>query len=182
MRRIILLCIIALSGCQPNKESKTMPPGDETMKLAITSTAFVTGGMIPKKYSGEAENVSPPLAWSEVPGRTKSLALIVDDPDAPSGDWVHWVVYNMPATMREMPEDVGPDERVAGIGIQGRNGSGKIGWEGPYPPSGTHRYFFKLYALDKVLEDVPGLSKTQLLEAMTGHILVKAELMGRYKR
>lgn len=182
MRRVILLGLIALSGCQPNKESKAMPPGGETMKLTLTSSAFAPGGMIPKKYSGEAENISPPLAWSEVPGQTKSLALIVDDPDAPSGDWVHWVIYNMPATMREMPEDIGPDERVAGIGIQGRNDSRKIGWDGPYPPSGTHRYFFRFYALDTVLDDVPGLSKAQLLKAMTGHVLVKAELMGRYKR
>jgi Raf kinase inhibitor-like YbhB/YbcL family protein len=152
------------------------------MKLTITSTAFKEGGMIPKKYSGEAENISPPLAWSEVPVETKSLALIVDDPDAPSGDWVHWVVYNMPATMREMPEDIGPDERVAGIGIQGKNDSRKIGWDGPYPPSGTHRYFFRLYVLDKVLNDAPGLTKQQLLALLEGHILAQGELMGRYKR
>jgi Raf kinase inhibitor-like YbhB/YbcL family protein len=182
MKKLFLLCVIAWSACRPNQGSKTTSPGGESMKLTMTSAAFAAGGMIPKKYSGEAENISPPLAWSEVPVQAKSLALIVDDPDAPSGDWVHWVVYNMPATMREMPEDVGPDERIPGIGIQGRNGSGKIGWVGPYPPSGTHRYFFKLYALDNVLDDVPGLSKDQLLKAMTGHVLARGELMGRYKR
>jgi len=182
MKKIILLCVIVLSGCQPKKESKLVPPGGETMKLVVTSTAFKEGGMIPKKYSGEAENISPPLAWNEVPVEAKSLALIVDDPDVPSGDWVHWVVYNMPATMREMPEDIGPDERVAGIGIQGKNDSRKIGWDGPYPPSGTHRYFFRLYALDKVLDDAPGLTKQQLLALIQGHILAQGELMGRYKR
>jgi Raf kinase inhibitor-like YbhB/YbcL family protein len=180
-----MVCALMLMFCtgQPKKETApVVPTGGEAMKIILTSPAFVEGGMIPKKYAGAAENVSPPLAWSEAPGPAKSLALIVDDPDAPSGDWVHWVVYNMPATMKEMPEDIGPDERIAGIGIQGKNDSGKIGWDGPYPPSGTHRYFFRLYALDKVLDDMPGRTKKQLLAQIEGHILAQGELMGRYKR
>jgi Raf kinase inhibitor-like YbhB/YbcL family protein len=182
MKRFAFLLIIALFGCQHSHESKPVEPGVKIMKLTVTSTAFEEGGMIPKKYAGDAENISPPLAWSGIPARAKSLALIVDDPDAPSGDWVHWVVYNMPATMKEMPEDIGPGERVPGIGIQGKNDFGKTGWGGPKPPSGTHRYFFRLYAADVVLDDAPGLTKKQLLTALQGHILAQGELMGRYKR
>jgi Raf kinase inhibitor-like YbhB/YbcL family protein len=182
VKQLIFFLIIVLFGCQNGRETKPVLPGTKILKLTITSAAFEQGGMIPKKYTGDAENISPPLAWSEIPGQAKSLALIVDDPDAPSGDWVHWVVYNMPATMKEMPEDIGPDERVPGIGIQGKNDFGKIGWGGPYPPSGTHRYFFRLYALDVVLDDLPGLTKKQLLAAIQGHILAQGELMGQYKR
>jgi len=152
------------------------------MKIAITSTAFEAGGMIPKKYTGDGEDVSPPLNLAGIPEQAKSLALICDDPDAPAGDWVHWVLYNIPAGVREIPEDIGPDKRVAGMGIQGRNDFGKIGYGGPYPPSGTHRYFFKVYALDTILNPEPSLSKALLLKAMEGHILAKGDLMGTYRR
>lgn len=182
MKRLIFFLIIVLFGCQNGRESKPVLPGTKILKLTITSAAFDEGGMIPKKYTGDAENISPPLAWSEIPEPAKSLALVVDDPDAPSGDWVHWVVYNMPATMKEMPEDIGPDERVPGIGIQGKNDFGKIGWGGPHPPSGTHRYFFRLYALDMLLDDKPGLTKKQLLAAINGHAVAQGELIGRYAR
>jgi Raf kinase inhibitor-like YbhB/YbcL family protein len=176
------LMILFCTGQSKKETAPVVPTGGEAMKIIVASPAFIEGGMIPKKYSCDAENVSPPLAWSGIPDKAKSLALIVDDPDAPAGDWVHWVVYNMPVTMREMPEDIGPDERVAGIGIQGKTDFGKIGYGGPCPPSGTHRYFFRLYALDKVLDAAPGLTKAQLLQAMAGHVLAQGELMGRYKR
>jgi Raf kinase inhibitor-like YbhB/YbcL family protein len=176
----MLIALLLACGGPPAKE----PPGTggEPMTITITSSAFEPGGMIPKKYTGDGEDVSPPLALANVPEPAKSLALICDDPDAPAGDWVHWVLYNIPAGVREIPEDIGPDKRVAGMGIQGRNDFGKIGYAGPLPPSGTHRYFFKVYALDIVLSPEPTLSKAMLLKVMEGHILARGELMGRYAR
>lgn len=182
MRRLLILLMGLMINCGAPPSRETPTAGGEIMKITITSSAFAAGGMIPKKYTADAENVSPPLAISAVPEKTKSLALICDDPDAPAGDWVHWVIYNIPATVQEIPEDIGSDRMVAGMGIQGRNDFGKIGYGGPMPPSGTHRYFFKVYALDTVLNPEPTLSKALLLKAMTGHILAQGELMGRYAR
>ena len=184
MKQFVLFLIFTLFlfSCSRRTENKPVQPSIDIQKLTITSAAFKEGDMIPVKYTGDAENISPPLAWSGIPAQAKSLALVVDDPDAPAGDWVHWVVYNISATMKEMPEDIGPDERVPGIGIQGKNDFGKTGWGGPMPPSGTHRYFFKLFALDTWLTDKPGLTKKELHAAIKDHIIAQGELMGRYKR
>lgn len=152
------------------------------MEIKMKSAAFEEGGMIPKKYTCDGMDISPPLVWEEVPSGTKILALISDDPDAPMGTWVHWVIYNLPSTTRELPENV-PSQKVLENGAkQGTNDFRKIGYGGPCPPGGTHRYYFKLYALDKELNLDPGMTKNQLIKAMEGHILAQGQLMGKYKR
>jgi Raf kinase inhibitor-like YbhB/YbcL family protein len=156
-------------------------PG-EKMNIKLTSTTFQDGGMIPTKYTCDGANVSPPLDWSGAPQTTKSLALICDDPDAPRKTWVHWVVFDLPASRTSLPENVPPQETIAGGGKQGMTDFKKIGYGGPCPPSGTHRYFFKIYALDTELNLDSKTTKDQLLQAMKGHILAQDELMGRYKR
>jgi len=151
-------------------------------KMTITSTAFSDGGMIPPKYTADGANVSPPLAFGGAPAGTKTFALICDDPDAPRGTWVHWVLYNLPAGVTSLPENVPPQPKLASGALQGRNDFGRIGYGGPAPPSGTHRYFFKVYALDCVLKLDPGATKAQLLKAMNGHILAEGQLVGKYSR
>jgi len=141
------------------------------------------GQPIPARYSCKGQDISPPLEWDkELPERTQSLALIMDDPDAPMGTWVHWVLYNIPATAHALPENTPDDPVLADGALQGTNSSRKTGYDGPCPPSGTHRYFFKLYALDTRLGLPSGATKDQLLEAMQGHILGQAELMGTFSK
>ena len=152
------------------------------MDIKITSTAFEEGGMIPEKYTCDGIDVSPPLMWTSIPEGTKTIALICDDPDAPMGTWVHWVLFNLPAKINELSENVPTDEELKSGAKQGRNDFRKIGYGGPCPPGGTHRYYFKLYALDTELDIKSGAVKEQLLKAMEGHILGKGQLMGRYKR
>jgi len=152
------------------------------MEIKVKSEAFEEGGMIPKKYTCDGEDASPPLSWTGVPEGTKALALICDDPDAPVGTWVHWVIFNIPPDTTGLSENI-PPERVLESGArQGRNDFGNIGYGGPCPPRGTHRYYFKLYALDKKVDLEPGATKDGLLKAMEGHILAEGRLMGRYKR
>lgn len=153
------------------------------MSLEIRSTVFTAGGTIPKKYTCDGPDESPPLSWTEPAAGTKSLALIMDDPDAPVGTWVHWVLYDLPATVRELPEGVSTQETLSNAARQGINDFRRVGYGGPCPPKGpAHRYFFKLYVLDKELGLPPRATKGQLLKAMEGHILEQAELMGRYGR
>ncbi len=160
--------------------------------MNLTSAAFQDAQPIPKKYTGEGDDVSPPLAWSGVPSKAKSLALIVDDPDAPMGTWIHWVIYNIPAKASGLPENVSksqeklPDGALQGLawGVEGnaRFPCGRVGYGGPMPPPGLpHRYFFKLYALDEALSS-PRLTKSDLIKAMKGHILAEAQLIGTYQR
>ncbi len=149
--------------------------------IQMTSKAFQKGGMIPKQYTCSGKNVSPPLAWSGVPKNAKSIALIMDDPDAPRGTYVHWVVYNMPPDRKGFLENVRPGKTIPGGGQQGVTTGRKNGYLGPCPPSGTHRYFFKLYALDTMLKLKSGASKKDLLKAMDGHVVDLGELMGTYK-
>jgi len=150
--------------------------------MEIKSAAFGHEGMIPSKYTCDGEDISPALEWSGIPAGTQSLALISDDPDAPVGTWVHWVYYDIPPDSEGLPEAVKPDKKPSPGGTQGITDFRRIGYGGPCPPSGTHRYFFKLYALDSVLNLEPGVDKKGLLKAMEGHILAQAELMGKYKR
>ena len=152
------------------------------MSLVLKSAAFSEGGWIPEKYTCDGDNVSPPLEWSGLPLGTASLALICDDPDAPMGTWVHWVVFNIPPETDGLPENVPPERELKQGGLQGINDFRKIGYGGPCPPGGTHRYFFKLYALDCRLDLPAGITKAQLMAAMEGHILDQAVLMGRYSR
>lgn len=152
------------------------------MTTTMKSSAFEEGGTIPSKYTCDGKDVSPQLAWSSIPEGTKSLALICDDPDAPMGTWVHWVVYNLPPDMEELAEALPAQKSFENGSRQGINDFRKIGYGGPCPPGGTHRYYFKLYALDTVLDLEAGATKKQLLAAMEGHILARAQLMGKYKR
>ena len=151
--------------------------------MQLTSTAFTEGAAIPAKYTCDTRNVSPPLRWGGAPAGTRSLALIVDDPDAPSGTWVHWVLYDVPASVSELPEDLAKSQYVAGGAKQGLNDFRHLGYGGPCPPHGKpHRYFFKLYALDALLDLKPGLTKKDLESALEKHILAHAQLMGTYQR
>jgi Raf kinase inhibitor-like YbhB/YbcL family protein len=153
------------------------------MNIEITSTAFRDGQTIPKPYTGDGRNLSPPLKWSEPPAGTKSLALVVEDPDAPRGVFTHWVVFNLPATVRELPEGVPPKSSLPDGAIQGINDFGAVGYGGPSPPPGKpHRYFFKLYALDTPLNLGPRTNRSQLLNAMDRHVLAEGQIMGRYGR
>lgn len=161
-------------------ESGAQVKGGNNME--IKSSAFKSGARIPAKYTCDGVDVSPPLAWGKLPAGTKYLALICDDPDAPMGTWVHWVIYDIPANVTSMPEKLPPLKEVANGTKQGMNDFRAIGYGGPCPPSGEHRYFFKLYALDGPTGLKPGATKEQLLAAMKGHILAEAELMGKYKR
>jgi len=152
------------------------------MPMTITSSAFDHEGTILRRFTCDGEDLSPPLSWQGVPGGTRSLALIVDDPDAPRKTWVHWVIYNLPADSSGVPENVPAEKKLADGSRQGTNDFGRIGYGGPCPPGGTHRYYFKLYALDADLDLPPGITKEELLQRMAGHILAEAQLMGRYSR
>ena len=156
------------------------------MTLSLTSAAFTAGGAIPKSYTCEGGDVSPPLAWRDSPAGTKSLVLIVDDPDAPDPaapkmTWVHWILYDIPATAGALPEAVKPSGLAPGT-RQGRNDWKRTGYGGPCPPIGRHRYFHKLYALDTVLGDLAEPTKAKLEAAMKGHVLAQAELVGTYQK
>jgi len=152
------------------------------MPFELTSTTFAPGEPIPRQYTCDGDDISPPLQWNDPHEGAQSFALICDDPDAPGGTWVHWVLYNLPAGTRGLPEAVPPDGDLPDGGRHGKNSWRRLGYGGPCPPSGTHRYFFKLYALDTVLDLDAGASKEQLLQALEGHILAQAELMGTYTR
>lgn len=150
--------------------------------MEIKSPAFKEGELIPSKYTCDGPDISPPLEWSDAPAGTRSFALISDDPDAPVGTWVHWVIFNIPANVNKLDEDVPKKDVLSNGARQGRNDFGRIGYGGPCPPGGTHRYYFKLYALDKELDLKAGSTKRDLLKAMEGHVLAEAYLMGKYKR
>lgn len=178
---VYLILVLLLAGCAPSAQAATPTP-EVRMPMQLTSGAFSAGQAIPAKYSCRGSNVSPALAWSNAPESAMSFALIVDDPDAPSGTWVHWVAFNIPASVANLPEAVAMGAQFAGGALQGRNSSNHTGYDGPCPPSGTHRYFFKLYALDAALDLASGASKSQLLQAMEGHILAQSELMGTFSK
>jgi Raf kinase inhibitor-like YbhB/YbcL family protein len=156
--------------------------GDQAMGFKLTSTTFDEGDPIPKEFSCDGEDISPPLQWTNPPEGTMSFALIADDPDAPVGTWVHWVLYNVPADARSLPAAFPLDAEFPDGSRSGENSWGRLGYGGPCPPGGTHRYFFKLYALDLMLDLAAGATKEQLLNAMEGHILAESELMGTYTR
>lgn len=181
-----LMALAGLSGCGSEQE-QPLEDSPDWARLKLTSTAFSKGQPIPQKYTGEGADVSPPLSWSGLPEGTQELALICDDPDAPRGTWVHWVVYSIPGTVAELPEGLGAtagrEGELGGV-VEGENSFGNTGYGGPMPPEahGKHRYFFKLYALESKLALEPGLDKQSLLRAMKGHVLGKGELMGTYER
>ena len=161
-------------------------PGAEAARkgtMQLTSTAFAEGSSIPVRFTCDGENVSPPLKWTGTPPGAKSLALIVDDPDAPMGVWVHWVVYDLAPASTELPEAVAKTQYLPGGAKQGWNDFKHLGYGGPCPPPGKpHRYFFKLFALDRVIDLKPGVTKKDFEAAMEGHKLAEGQLMGIYKR
>ena len=152
------------------------------MALDVTSSAFEEGDAIPARYTCDGLDISPPLSWSPVPNGTRSLALIAEDPDAPRGAFAHWVIYNLPPDTRRLPEDVPNRQTLPGGALQGMNGAGSIGYTGPCPPGGTHRYFFKVYALDTELDLGAGATKEDVVRAMEGHVLAEGRLLGTYQR
>jgi Raf kinase inhibitor-like YbhB/YbcL family protein len=156
--------------------------GDGKMAITVASSAFKEGGMIPAKYTCDGRNVSPPLKWEQAPKDTKSFALISDDPDAPLGVWVHWVMWNIPPEVNELAEGIPAVKELQNGSKQGINDSMQNGYDGPCPPSGTHRYYFKVYALDAMLDLPDKTTKKDLLTAMKYHILAEGSLMGEYKR
>ena len=168
----LILMLILIIACAQQETQKTT--GVVNMKL--TSPAFTHNGAIPSEYTCDGSDLSPPLEISDVPSNAKSLVLINDDPDAPVGTWDHWIVFNIPSSIEDIPKGTEPK------GTAGRNSWGRTGYGGPCPPSGTHRYFFKLYALDTELNLQEGATKKDLERAMQGHIIAQAELMGTYKR
>ena len=156
------------------------------MSLNVTSTAFAQNGSIPPRYTCEGDDTSPPLSWSGAPSGTRSFALIVDDPDAPDPAkpqrvYVHWVVYNIPATVTSLPENASKKGLPAGA-VQGKNDWGKTQYGGPCPPIGRHRYYFKLYALDSELTGLSSPTKADLLKAIQGHVIANGELIGTYQK
>jgi Raf kinase inhibitor-like YbhB/YbcL family protein len=185
MRRTLRLAflLLLLSGCG-GKQQARLQEEKGVPRMELTSTGFREGSAIPEQYTADGTDISPPLRWSGTPGPTQSFALICDDPDAPRQEpWVHWVLFNLPADAHELPEGVPPDETLSNGAKQGKNDFRKIGYGGPDPPRGKpHRYFFKLYALDTMLDLKAGATKQQLEQAIKGHILASGQLMGKYGR
>jgi Raf kinase inhibitor-like YbhB/YbcL family protein len=145
--------------------------------MILVSDAFEPGGTLPARHTCDGDDVSPPLSWRDAPPGTATFALVVDDPDAPAGTWVHWVVFDVPSSHSEIREGSRPPGAR-----EGRNSWGRTGYGGPCPPSGTHRYYFKLYAVDRALGLEPGVTAAELARAVEGRVLAEAVLMGRYAR
>jgi len=186
---LALALVIATASCKSAQESaneeprKSVPEETELASLKLQSAAFEHDSLIPVRYTCDGEDISPALSWSGVPDGTKSLALICDDPDAPSGVWVHWILYGIPPGTDSIAEAVPKQNEVLGGIMQGTTSFRRVGYGGPCPPKGKpHRYFFRLYALDAKLELEAGKTKEELLAAMEGHVVAQGELMGRYGR
>ena len=173
---------VALLLAADSTEAAGAGPAGGGARMEIKSQAFSPGDLIPSTYTCDGRDISPPLGWTDPPVGTKSFALISDDPDAPMGTWVHWVIWNIPAAARSLEENQPKKDSLPSGARQGTTDFRRIGYGGPCPPSGTHRYFFKLYALDTTLELPSSTTKKDLEKAMQGHVLMQAELMGKYRR
>jgi hypothetical protein len=156
--------------------------GGNFVALEVISPAFEPAKPIPGKYTCDGRDISPPLRWGGVPEGAQTLVLICDDPDAPMGTWVHWVVYDIPPSVDSLAENVPKSDTIPCGGRQGKTDFGRVGYGGPCPPGGTHRYFFKIYALDTVLNLPPGKTKNDIEQAMKGHVIAQGELFGTYAR
>jgi Raf kinase inhibitor-like YbhB/YbcL family protein len=181
LRRVVLVLGTALLLTCSRGEGRSVAEASEAPKeathgMTISSPAFADGKSIPAKYTCDGSDTIPPLAFAGVPQAAKSLALVVDDPDAPGGTFDHWIVWNIPPSTSSVAEGKAPQ------GMTGRNGFGKDGYGGPCPPGGEHRYFFKLYALDSTMNLSPSSVKADLEKAMKGHVIAQAQMMGRYRR
>lgn len=184
---LTLLISIVLIGCATRPRPAALTNGaspllQNTNSIKLTSTAFKEGELIPRQYTCDGVNVSPSLEWSGAPKTARTLVIIADDPDAPAGTWVHWVLYNLPADNIGMVENLPATDELRAGGFQGKNDFGKIGYGGPCPPSGTHRYFFKIYALDSQLSLKAGATKAEVEKSMEGHVVSQGQLMGMYRR
>jgi Raf kinase inhibitor-like YbhB/YbcL family protein len=179
---LIPLAIICFSFSFPNRFLLQCNVDKKMDSLKVLSSAFNDTGFIPAKYTCDTENVSPPLIWTKGPKKTKTYILICDDPDAPSKTWVHWVLFNIPSSVTELPENLPTEKKILSGAIQGKNDFGTIGYNGPCPPSGTHRYYFKIYALDCELLLDSNAEKANVEDAEKGHILAAGVLIGKYQR
>jgi Raf kinase inhibitor-like YbhB/YbcL family protein len=168
--------------CQIGIETGFSEEEGYAMGLEITSSAFDEGELIPEKYTCDGEDVSPHLSWTQLPKEAESVVLICDDPDAPMGTWVHWVLFGLSPDILELPEGISPEKEVLGGAKHGLNDFHRYGYGGPCPPGGTHRYFFKLYAVDTHIDLNAVSTKSEVLDAIKGHILTEGKLMGRYSR
>jgi|WetSurMetagenome_2_1015567.scaffolds.fasta_scaffold134219_1 Raf kinase inhibitor-like YbhB/YbcL family protein len=179
----LLLAVVGIIGGSVCAKGSAVKKGTKIMDtIKIESAAFKHLQPIPSQYTCDGADISPPLSWNGVPAGTKSLALIAEDPDAPAGTWVHWVVYDLPPATDSLQENLPKTDTLAGGGKQGKTDFNRIGWNGPCPPGGNHRYFFNIYALDIMLNLPAGKTKAEIEKAMNGHILAKGELVGTYKR
>lgn len=176
-----LPAMLILFGLCVNGVGRVSNSGGRKMSIKVNSSAFHDGERIPSLYTCDGDRISPPLSWTDVSG-VKSFVLIADDPDAPRGTFVHWVLFNLPADTKQLPAHVPTHEKLPNGAVQGRNSGGGIGYTPPCPPSGTHRYFFKVYALDKKLDLPSGATKADVSMAMEGHVLGEGQLMGTYRR
>jgi len=184
---LIILLGLALMACAKRPQTTaqsaaTNIPKDNKPEIKLASTAFKEGESIPRAYTCDGVNISPPLEWSGVPKTAKTLAIVCDDPDAPGGTWVHWVLYNLPADNIGLVENLPANDNLTAGGFQGMNDFQKIGYGGPCPPSGTHHYNFRIYALDSDLPLKAGATKAETMKAMEGHIVLQGQLMGTYRR
>ena len=173
---LILIIIFIVSCAKQQEQQIEIKSTNGVVDMKLTSPAFTHNGAIPSEYTCDGADLSPPLAISDVPSNAKSLVLIMDDPDAPVGIWDHWIVFNIPTSTKQIGKGNEPD------GVAGRNSWGRTGYGGPCPPSGTHRYFFKLYALDTMLNLPQGATKKDLEKSIQGHVVAQAQLVGLYKR
>lgn len=179
MKKFLILFLI---GIMLNAGSVSVYAEGEPGKLEVRSSAFGEGESIPTDFTCDGADMSPPVAWSGVPAPTQSLAVIVDDPDASTGNWSHWLLYDLSPKLTQLPAGIPAEAIVPDGGFQGRTDFGRNGYNGPCPPEGTHRYFIKIFALDRMLHLEPGVTKNELLAAMQGHILAEGTLMGTYQR
>jgi Raf kinase inhibitor-like YbhB/YbcL family protein len=183
---ILSVCVTAalIIACAAPKKGGKAETTDKAVKtrMLLVSTAFKDGELIPRKHSGYGDNVSPDLAWAQVPDGVRSFAMICRDPDAPGGTFYHWVVFNILDSMRQLPEGLGHAAALRFGGTQGMNSFGRVGYDGPKPPMGTHRYYFDLYAFDVTFLLDQTATAGRILKAMKGHVLAQASLMGKYAR
>lgn len=181
MNKVLFIALLVLFvSC--SEKSQDNQNNQEVKEMKISSPAFENEGMIPSKFTCDGENISPELIFENIPDSAISLALIMDDPDAPRGTWVHWVIFNIPVNTKRLRENFPKADKIDDGTIQGLNSWPEIGYGGPCPPSGVHRYYFKLYALDKKLDLTSNATKEDLLTAMEGHIIAEAQIMGKYTK
>ena len=176
----LIAFLVACGGGEDVELSPTPPEGNKVVSLGITSTAFTQGEAIPERYAKDGADISPPLQWGAPPDGTKSFVLIVGDPDAKGGTWIHWLLFNLPPDTLGLPENAASGNGLPSGAIQGKNSWGHQRYEGPDPPSGTHHYYFKIYALDRSLALESGIKSKELVKAMAGHVVGYGELMGIY--